>query len=95
MVSEKYTKRTQHLCAVMKELSGVDPLENSRLRDVVSARMMVSMVLIRDGCTTVQIAELLNMNHAAISHYKNRFKLLSVPGWDVERELWEKFNNAI
>lgn len=95
MVQEKYKNRAQELCGIMKDMSGIDPMENTRRRDVVTARMMVAIVLLNEGCTTMDAAELLQKNHSSISLYKERIKLLDVPGYKAEKELWEKFKKVI
>lgn len=95
MIKDQYIWRAQQLCAIMRELSGIDPMENSRKRDVVTARMMVAMALLHEGCTTMQVAELFGRNHSAVIHYKDRWLGIFMPGWEAERELWEKFKKAI
>ena len=59
MMSEFKKQRAKHLCDVMKELSGIDPMDTSREQDVVTARMMVAVVLRNDGFTTKEIGTLL------------------------------------
>ena len=95
MIREKYIQRAEELCAKMRELSGINPMENSRKRDIVTARMMVAIVLMQEGCTTMQVAELFGRNHSAIIHYKDRWLGLFMPGWEAERELWEKFKQSV
>ena len=95
MMSEFKKQRAKHLCDVMKELSGIDPMDTSREQDVVTARMMVAVVLRNDGFTTKEIGTLLGRDHATILHYQDRWLALFMPGWEAERELWEKFKKAI
>ena len=95
MVSERYKRRAQELRDIIITISGLDPMEDTRKRDVVTARMMLAVQLIREGCTLVQVAELLGRNHSSIVHYENRIQLISLPGWEAERELWEIFKARI
>lgn len=80
---------------MMKEVSGVDPMENSRRRDVVNARMMVAQALYDGGCIETEVARLLGMTHCTINYYRKKVKIfLECPGYDAERELWELFKKA-
>ena len=95
MVREKYIKRMDHLRDVMFRISGIDPLEDSRRHDVVTAKMMLAAVLQKEGCNIVQTGRLLGRTHATVIHYNDMFLALFLPGWEAERELWEKFKKEI
>ena len=95
MISEAKKERAAYLCSVIKDLSGMDPLEDSRKRDVVSVRMMVAMQLYLEKFREKEIAELLHRDRVSIYHYEERWHALYMPGWEAERELWEKFKKAI
>lgn len=96
MIPPRYRERAKHLRGVMRDLSGVDVKNPSRKRIYVVPRAMIAHVLIREGCTTLQVGALLGKNHATITHYKDLMAdFLSSPGYEAERELWTKFKNAI
>lgn len=88
--------KAERYCAVMQETTGVDPLESSRRRPVVTARMMVAYALLQDGYTLNATGTILGMDHATISHYKDRMgDVLKAPGYEAERAIWNKFKKTI
>lgn len=94
MISTKQRQRAAYLCEVMKEISGVDPMANTRKREVVNARMMVAQALYDGGCIETDIATLLGKTHCSIHHYRKKMETIWLPGYDAERELWEQFKQA-
>lgn len=94
MISDKKKARFEELCRIMKELSGIDPRENSRKHDVVTTRMMVAYQLMREGFTSLAVGELFGRDHSTVLNYKERWLALFMPGWEAERELWERFKAA-
>lgn len=95
MISEDGRKRADYLCSVMKGISGLDPKVKSRCSDVVSVRCMVACQLMKEGMTSLDVAELFGKTHPTILYYKWRFLSFFSPGWEQEHELWEKFKKAI
>ncbi len=96
LIQKKYIDRANHLCRVMKEVSGVDIKNPHRDRLHVVSRAMVATTLLEEGMTTIQVGQILGKNHATISHYKGLMEVfLSSPGYDAEMELWEKYKKLI
>lgn len=95
MISENMRVRGNHLCKVMREVAGVDPLEKTRRHDVAMARMMVAQQLYDDGYIDRQIGELLGKNRATIHFYRTKMASIALPGWGAEQDLWRRFTKAI
>ena len=88
--------KAERYCAAMQETAGVDPLESSRRRPVVMARMMVANALLLDGYSLHAVGTILGMDHSTISHYKDRMgDVLKAPGYEAERSVWEQFKKKI
>lgn len=86
----------ERLCSVMLEVSGVDAMQETRRRPVVMARVMVANALLAEGYTEHAVGAVLGWDHATIHHYRRRMKdMLTAPGYDAERHLWERFNGRI
>lgn len=80
----------------MKALTGIDPLCNSRKREVVTARAMVAYALMQDGFTSTDIGAFLRKNHSTVLYYKSYVNnILTTPGFDDEKYLWEQFKQRI
>lgn len=89
-------ERADHLVDTMKELTGINPVEESRKRSVVSCRTMVANVLLLEGWTEHQIGAALGWDHSTINHYRKKFEaMMTTPGYDAEKEIWRKFKEAI
>ena len=96
MIKNSHRELASRLVAVMQEITGIDPIERSRRRDIVAARMMIAYVLAEDGASEIAIGKLLGMHHTTIHYYiTDRMKQLSLPGWEAENDLWNKFKKAI
>ena len=95
MISEAKKERAAYLCSVIKDLSGIDPMEDTRKRDVASVRMMVAVQLYFENYREKEIGELLNRNRLTVHYYRDRWLALFMPGWEAERDLWEQFKKAI
>lgn len=96
MISEKLKKRADALCRAMDGASGVNPLEKTRKRAVVTARAFVAYALVKEGFMLTDIGRALGFDHATIIHYKEMVgNILTSPGYDAEREMWEQFNKKI
>lgn len=85
------------LCGKMLEISGFDPMERTRRRPVVVARVIVCYVLTSlRRFTEDEVAILFGIDHATVNHYKKRMEdIFSLPGYEAECELWEKFKAVI
>ncbi len=95
MISDALRARMEELCTIMQDVSGIDPMKESRKWDIVSARMMVAYQLLMEGISGVKVAELINKDHSTIVYYKNRMEAMWSPGWSAELELWNKFKNRL
>ena len=95
MISEGKKIRFGFLVETMRRISGIDPLEKSRRRDVVTARMLVAKAMIDEGMTHQDIGELLGCDHSTVAHYAKNFNNIFSSGWAAERELWDKFRKEI
>lgn len=91
MTTTRISQRAERLCSVMHELTGLDPMERSRRRDLVTARMIVAWTLYEDGATETQLADLFGIRASTIHYYRNRYLSLGDPGWEEERELALRF----
>lgn len=88
--------RANNYCALMKDLIGVDPAAESRIRPAVTARTFVAYRLLNEGFTEHAIGATLGWDHSTIHHYRRKMEaILHSPGFRTERELWYKFNEAI
>lgn len=94
-----YILRTtaQHICRVMKEVSGHDPLDETRRRPVVIARTFVAYRLLLGGFSEHAVGKILGWDHSTVNHYRRRAAaFLTMPEYyQAENELWKKFNEAI
>lgn len=95
MISTKLMERADLFCKIMTELSGFDPRKKSRRRGVVTARMIVVNALRDKGATQEQVGELFKKNACTIHYYEERMRNISWPGWEPEKELYDKFKKAI
>lgn len=96
MISEKQRQRVKFLCLKMEEISGLNPMQRTRKRDIVCARMIVAFALRLDGNTLMDIGELLGVDHSTAAFYEWRMRMiLNTAGYNAERELWEKFKKEI
>lgn len=85
-----------HYCQQMREVSGYDPTEETRRRPVVVARTFVAYRLLLEGFTEHAVGAVLGWDHATINRYRRMADdMLNIPGYPAERELWDKFNQAI
>lgn len=89
-------KTAAYYCDKMREVSGVNPTDESHRRPVVVARTFVAYRLLRQGFSEHAVGAVLGWDHATINRYRRRgYEMLNIPGYDAERELWDKFNQAI
>jgi len=95
MISEKQKARVEHLCRVMRDLSGIDPMNKSRKRDVVAARTIVAHTLITEGFSHTEIGELLGVDRSTVYYYEDRILGYRFGGYEPEWDLWNKFKKAI
>lgn len=96
LISTKAQIRAETLRNVMLEISGEDILEDSRKRSVVISRAMVSYELVLEGFAIKTIGKLIGRNHATVVYYRRLVEgYLSIPGYDLEKEIWEKFKERI
>lgn len=87
----RYT--AQHYTNIMQGITGFDPLEETRKRPVVSARVILAHYLLLNGYTENQIGVVLNIDHSTIHHYRKRYPILM--NYKEEKELDTKFKQAI
>lgn len=94
--SRRLRELAERYCAMMHVVSGVDPLQETRRRPIVMARVMVANALLAEGYTENAVGSVLGWDHSTIHHYRRRMKeMLTAPGYDAERHLWERFNGRI
>ena len=88
--------KSAYYCDTMERVSGVNPAEESRRRAVVTARVFTAYRLLLEGFTETAVGCVLGWDHSTVHHYRRRAAaMLSAPGYDAERELWNQFNKAI
>lgn len=86
----------ERLCAVMLEVSGVDATQETRRRPVVMARVMVANALLAEGYTENAVGAVLGWDHSTVHHYRRRMsEMLTAPGYDAERIIWNNFKQRI
>ena len=91
MISDRKKEQATSLCEKMKAL-GYDPRENTRKRDIVSARAMVAYALYQECFTKPEIGELLGVSRHSVSHYLELMEdIFTLRGYEAERDLWKKF----
>lgn len=96
LLPPRLRERAGRLCAVMKDMIGVDATEGTRKRPVVIARMIVACALLEEGYTETAVGTVLGWDHSTINHYRRRMKeMLTAPGYDAERGLRERFRKMI
>ncbi len=92
MISKIMEKQAELYYAAIKEMSGVDPLWESRKREVVITRIMLAYILLQEGWTCTSVGEFLRKNHSTILYYRETMvDFLSSSGYRNEKELWERF----
>lgn len=88
--------RIDFLRRTIKELTEVDPLKRDRHRIYVTARIMLCYALKLDGWTPMQIGGALNYEHSTIIwYYEKMDSILTIPGYDAERQLWNRYKKRI
>lgn len=95
-IDDAKRERAERLCSAMESISGVDPIRASRRRLVVTSRMLVAARLLLDGWTEEQVGTFFGKDHSTVNNYRRMFELtMTTPGYEAEREIWEKFTLAI
>lgn len=88
--------RANDYCKQMEAIAGCDPATERRTRQAVTARTMVCYALLLKGYTEHAIGAIMGWDHSTINHYRKKmYDFLYTPGYDAERELWNKFKTAI
>lgn len=96
MIPRRLTEMGDRYVSEMCSLTGIDPRKASRKREVVVARAMVAYALLGQGFTTLAVAEYLGKNHSTIIYYKSYLNsILTTPGYDDEKYIWEQFKQRI
>lgn len=96
MIPQKLIDRTEFLRRRMKELCGVDALEDTRLAPVVYCRVLIVQVLVNDGWSDAEIGEAVGRNRTTIIHYHKRFAdIATMICYESWYYLWKSFNKAI
>lgn len=65
--------KTFHVIQKTANISKEQILSQTRTKELVFARMLISCIMRLNGFTFAQIGELLNRNHSTIMHYLNNF----------------------
>ena len=96
LMTPTMSERAEYLLGKMREVSGIDPLTNTRRRPFPSCRVMVASVLLEEGWTEHQVGCALNRNHSTINHYRNKMEeMFASPGYEYELLLWNKFKESL
>lgn len=80
---------------ILIELCGGDALSRSRRHENVTAKTLMIRQLYREGWRLPEMCEILKLNHSTVIYHHNRGEFINLPGWDAEKELWNKFNTII
>lgn len=91
VISSKLESRVSQLRDIILDIMGTDPLAQGRKRDLVTARTILACGLYAEGFTETDIGRALRKNHSTVNWYRKRGNQFSMPGWEAEMDLWEKF----
>lgn len=95
MVSDRKRRRAEELRNILIEISGVDPMKNSRKREYVASRTILARQLYTERFTLLEIAEIFSKDHTTIIYYLDKWRAFSMPGFEIEQEIWQKFKEKI
>lgn len=90
-------ERLNYLAEKMKESVGIDVRENSRKREVVTARILFAFVARREGYSQNCIGEFIGRDHSTIAFFERRMKdVFSLPQmYREEIALYNKYIDAL
>ena len=96
LISTAMEDRAAALVELMREVTGIDPVQTTRRRPVHVARMIVAERLLAEGWTEEQAARIFGINRTTINYYRHKVAtMLHAPGYGLEREIYQQFNNAL
>ncbi len=94
LISESLRQKYKDYCSFMQEITGEDPEKPSRVRIYVTMRAMIAYRLASEYYPLLHIGYVMDKEHSTIRHYINKvLDFFTYPGFDSERELWDKFMN--
>lgn len=94
LISESLQQKYKDYCSFMQEITGEDPEKKTRIRIYVTMRSMIAYRLSIEGSPLLHIGYVMDKEHSTIRHYINKvIDFFTYPGFDSERELWDKFMN--
>lgn len=94
LISESLRQKYKDYCSFMQEITGEDPEKKTRIRIYVTMRSMIAYRLSIEGSPLLHIGYVMDKEHSTIRHYINKvIDFFTYPGFDSERELWDKFMN--
>ena len=94
LISESLRQKYKDYCSFMQEITGEDPEKPSRVRIYVTMRAMIAYRLASEYYPLLHIGYVMDKEHSTIRHYINKvIDFFTYPGFDSERELWDKFMN--
>ena len=92
LISESLQQKYKDYCSFMQEITGEDPEKKSRIRIYVTMRSMIAYRLSIEGSPLLHIGYVMDKEHSTIRYYINKvIDFFTYPGFDSERELWNKF----
>ena len=92
LISESLQQKYKDYCSFMQEITGEDPEKKSRIRIYVTMRSMIAYRLSIEGSPLLHIGYVMDKEHSTIRYYINKvLDFFTYPGFDSERELWNKF----
>jgi hypothetical protein len=96
IIPSRMLDRFTYLRMVMLADFGIDISIKTRHRILVVGRTLVAHVLLTDGYTPSQIGFVMGVDRCTVIHYKELMEdFFRSPGYEGEREMWEKFKNEI
>lgn len=63
-----------YISVIVENLTGFDPLKDTRKRGNVEARVLLANALLTMGMTETATGDLLGKNHSTIHHYRDLLK---------------------
>lgn len=96
IISSRLIDRFTYLRMLMLADFGIDISIKTRHRILVVGRTLIANVLFSEGHSATQIAFVMGVDRCTVIHYKELMKdFLESPGYEGEKELWEKFKSEI
>lgn len=85
--------RLDALCLIIESVTGADPLKDCRKHAVISARVILANMLLREGMTETEVGDVIGWHHSTIHHYKTILR--DALNYNTDHQLinnWNKVN---